>query len=103
MQTPFLVNHLMDAEKNIVLHRGYLDIIANILTAATGGARKTQLMYKCNLSFKQVKNYIDLLLNKQLLQTVTEEKSSKTTFFETTEKGQDFLRAYRRLRALTTI
>lgn len=93
----------MNAEKNIAFHRGYIDIIANILTAATGGARKTQLMYKCNLSFTQVKNYINLLLNKQLIQKVTQEKSEKTTFFETTEKGQEFLRAYRRLKALTTL
>jgi predicted transcriptional regulator len=35
-----------------------------------------------------------------LLRAVSEKKSSKTTFFETTEKGQDFLLAYGRLKAL---
>jgi len=34
------------------------------------------------------------------LRAVSERKSSKTLFFETTEKGRDFLLAYDRLEAL---
>jgi len=32
-------------------HRDSIDIVADILKASLGGAKKTQLMYNCNLSF----------------------------------------------------
>lgn len=80
-------------------HRGNLDIIADILDASFGGVKKTYLMYRCNLSFKQLKNYSGFLLNSGLLHVREEQKSSKG-LFEVTDKGREFLRAYRGLKAL---
>lgn len=80
-------------------HRGHFDIIADILGASSGGTKKTYLMYRCNLSFRQMKHYLDFLLRKRLLRA-TENSSSNPGLFEITDKGKEFLKAYRSLKAL---
>jgi len=82
-------------------HRSRIDIIAEILDAADGGATKTHIMYRCNLSFKQLETYLDLLLDKRLLKRVPEGgKSSYTKSFKITDKGQILLQAYQSLKAI---
>jgi predicted transcriptional regulator len=81
-------------------HRGRLDIIADILDASFGGAKKTYLMYRCNLSFKQLKYYLELLLKKGLLHVVADNKGSNPGLFEITDKGKEFLMAYKGLKGL---
>jgi len=77
-----------------------MDIIADILDASHGGVKKTYLMYRCNLSFKQLKNYSNFLLTNGLLHVISEEEESVTRLFEVTTKGKQFLRAYRDLKSL---
>lgn len=84
-------------------HRGRLDIIANILGSAVGGVRKTSIMYKCNLSFKQLEAYLSFLVRKDLLRMFAKKESAVSQYFETTERGMDFLRAYRNLNALMSV
>jgi len=80
-------------------HRDSIDIVADILRASLGGAKKTQLMYHCNLSFRQLESYLNLLLEKDLLRRrIVESRSS--IVFEITEKGQEFLRSYKILKSL---
>ena len=79
-------------------HRGNLDIIADILDASDGGTKKTYLMYRCNLSFKQLKNYSSFLLSNRLLHVAQEEANNGT--LQITDKGKEFLRAYKNLKAL---
>jgi predicted transcriptional regulator len=86
-----------DASSN---HRGNLDIIADILDASHNGVKKTFLMYRCNLSFKQLKTYSHFLLNNGLLHVVTEHDQPDYRLFEVTSKGKEFLRAYRGLKDL---
>jgi predicted transcriptional regulator len=81
-------------------HRGRLDIIANILRSSGGGVRKTSIMYKCNLSFKQLEVYLGFLLRKGLLKVFTQSEGNSNIFFETTDKGLDFLQAYSNLESL---
>jgi predicted transcriptional regulator len=81
-------------------HRGRLDIIADILYASFEGVKKTYLMYRCNLSFKQLKFYLELLLNKKLLQIVRDNKASNPGLFKITRKGKEFLEAYKGLKGL---
>ena len=83
-------------------HRGRLDIIADILGASFGGVRKTDLMYRCNLSFKQLKFYLEFLLHKKLLQIVSDNKTSNLGLFKITGKGKKFLEAYKGLKSLMT-
>jgi len=70
---------------------------------AVEGAKKTHIMYGCNLSFGQLQTYLDFLLDRGLLKTVSEtEKGSNPAFFQTTARGQSFLHAYQNLRGLLT-
>jgi len=81
-------------------NRGRFDITADILEASNGGIRKTCLMYRCNLSFKQVKYYLDFLLENELLCLVTGDGNSNHNLFEITDKGKKFLKTYKSLKAL---
>jgi predicted transcriptional regulator len=91
-------------EKGVSIgHRGRFDIMANILSTASDGAKKTQLMYRCNLSFKQLEIYLSMLIVKKLLAKRVHNGSKDLVIYETTDKGHSFLQAYRTLRALLTI
>lgn len=79
--------------------RSYIDIIADILTKAKKDTLKTPIMFKCNLSHKQLKNYLNLLLEIELLDSHSNEKSN-TQYFRITSKGSKFLSAYSKLKAL---
>jgi predicted transcriptional regulator len=74
-------------------------IIAEILVVAKELALKTQIMYKTNLSFAQLNEYLSLLLNLNLLKAV---KISEKTIYETTDKGLRYLQSYRKIRELLT-
>ena len=56
------------------------DIIIEILQNAKGGAKKTNIMYKVNLSFIQLELYLDNLAKAGLI-------SEKSGIWKTTEKG----------------
>jgi len=80
--------------------RSDIDIVASILGEARKGARKTRIMYRCNLSHRQLQVYLKLLLDMRLLLSVSEEGDRKTNFYETTTKGRNFLDAYGKLKEL---
>jgi predicted transcriptional regulator len=87
------------------MHRSRFDIIATILKAANeGGARKTHIMYKCNLSFKQLHSYLQFLVEMGLLRSVVGNigADENSVLFETTKKGEAFIKAYGNLNALLT-
>jgi predicted transcriptional regulator len=48
-------------------YRSRSEIMAQIVRAAEGGATKTQIMYKAYLSYDQVKEYLQFMLEKGLL------------------------------------
>ncbi len=75
--------------------RSDIEIMASILNEANGGARKTHIMYRCNLSHKQLQAYLKILLRLGLLE-------SPSDSFKTTLKGRKFVGAYRTLKALMT-
>ena len=90
-------------EKFTRSHRSQIDIVADVLRETVGGAKKTQIMYGCNLSFRQLQTYLSLLLDRGLLRKVSEkEKGRDPRFFKTTSKGKNLLRAYDRLEELIT-
>jgi predicted transcriptional regulator len=57
-------------------------------------------MYRCNLSFRQLKYYLDFLLNKELLCEAEQNGESSHEQFEVTAKGKEYLRAYKSLMSL---
>ena len=67
--------------------RDKLIIMMEIISIAKSGSTKTHIMFKANLSFSQLNEYIDFLTNHGLLQkTRMEEKS----VYVPTSKGLDF-------------
>jgi predicted transcriptional regulator len=75
---------------NIVMkYRSRTDIVALILEAANGGVTKTRIMYKAFLSYAQLKEYLTVLLEKDVL-----EYEDETQLFRTTEKGLQLLQMY---------
>jgi predicted transcriptional regulator len=80
--------------------RSRIDIIASMLGEARKGARKTRIMYRCNLSHRQLQVYLKFLLDMKLLMSISEERESKTNFYQATTKGRSFLDAYCKLKEL---
>ena len=79
--------------------RSDIDIIADILIKAKEDTIKTRIMYKCNLSYRQLKIYLNLLQKIGLLDSHLNEKGN-TQSFRITSKGSKFLGAYSKLKAL---
>lgn len=74
-------------------NRTRLEILASILKVASNGALKTHIMYKANLSHRQLEKYLAFLEGTGMLaQHVDEEAGSRT--YRVTEKGVGFLREY---------
>lgn len=86
--------------KHNASHRGRLDIIADILEASNGGTKKTYLLYRCNLSFRQLTYYLDFLVKRGLLHTSDPNVSAHQNSFDITDKGKQFLKAYKGLKSL---
>jgi predicted transcriptional regulator len=82
--------------------RSDIDVMASILMEAHEGARKTRIMYRCNLSYMQLQVYLKLLLGMRLLASNSEKDSNELDLFKTTAKGLKFLDAYRTLKVLMT-
>jgi predicted transcriptional regulator len=79
--------------KKDMKYRDKIDIISQILKIANGGGvTRTKIMYKGLLSYTQIKEYLMLLTEKDLLYY---DKDSQT--FKTTEKGLRFLDTYNRI------
>jgi predicted transcriptional regulator len=71
--------------------RDKLNIIAQILEIARESTLKTQIMYKANLSFAQLNEYINFMQDIGLLAKVMENRRET---YKTTEKGLNFLQRH---------
>jgi predicted transcriptional regulator len=73
-------------------HRDYYEIIRQILQnvyAKVGGCKPSELAYRCDLSWKQVRGYRDILVNQKLLVPSNSEPSDH---YEITPKGERYLK-----------
>ena len=70
-------------------YRSRTEIVAMILEAANGGATKTRIMYKAFLSYAQLREYLSVLIENNLLEYLEGSQNYKTT-----EKGLNFLRMH---------
>jgi predicted transcriptional regulator len=74
-------------------NRTRIEILASILRVASNGALKTHIMYKANLSHRQLERYLAFLEQRGLLvQGIDEDVGNR--IYRMTEKGCDFLREY---------
>ena len=49
-------------------YRSRTEIVSNILEAANGGVTKTKIMYKAYLSYNQLKEYLSILIENNLIE-----------------------------------
>ena len=73
--------------------RDRLYIIAEILTIAKEFCLKTQIMYRANLSFAQLKEYLSFLTKNNLLLKVKNE--NRRFVYKTSVKGEKYLEKYK--------
>jgi predicted transcriptional regulator len=68
--------------------------MADLLNAMGEGAKKTNIMYKCNLSHGQLNLYLELL---QEIDLATSESVGGKTIYTATSKGREYLEKYQKL------
>ena len=68
-------------------YRGRTEIVSNILDAANGRATKTKIMYSAFLSYNQLKDYLSVMIENNLIECL-----EGTQTYKTTEKGLNFLK-----------
>ena len=69
--------------------RSESEILAQILYAAEENAKKTQLLYKANISYTHFIKYFDFLLENNFIEV--KEGNPYGTVYGTTKKGEHFL------------
>ena len=70
-------------------YRSRTEIVSNILDAANGGVTKTKIMYKAFLSYNQLREYLSILIENNLLEYL-----DGTQTYKTTEKGLNLLKIH---------
>ena len=70
-------------------YRSRTEIVSMILEAANGSATKTRIMYKAFLSYAQLREYLSVLIENNLLEYLEGSQNYKTT-----EKGLNFLKMH---------
>ena len=81
-----------------VKRRGRLDIIADMLRSIQnkgGEIKPTHLLYKSNLSHAKLKEYVDVLLNKGMIE---EQQVKGRKMFFMKEQGHKFLLEFERIK-----
>ena len=76
-------------------YRSRTEIVGMILEATNGGATKTKIMYNAYLSYNQLKAYLSILIENNVL-----EYQNDTKIFRTTEKGLNLLKIYNEMSEL---
>lgn len=70
-------------------YRSRIEILAKMLRVASEGARKTHIMYKCNLSRKPLRQYLEDALSANLICCERDEN-----LYATTKRGRLFLEKF---------
>jgi predicted transcriptional regulator len=60
-------------------YRSRTEIVATMLEAANGRATKTKIMYKAYLSYAQLKDYLSVLIENNLIEYLEGTQTYKTT------------------------
>ena len=76
-------------------NRSRTEIVSMILESANGGATKTKIMYIAFLSYNQLKEYLSVLIENNLIEYL-----EGTRTFKTTEKGLNLLKMHNEMAEL---
>ncbi len=85
--------------------RSRLELVFDILAAIQnkgGRIKPTHLMYKSNLSHKLLNNYLEELLQKEMVEVhEIQQKKTISKMIHITDKGLGFVEEFRRMREFT--
>ena len=76
-------------------NRSRTEIVGSILDAANGGTTRTKIMYTAFLSYNQLKEYLTILIENNLIEYL-----DGTQTFKTTEKGLNYLKMHNEMAEL---
>jgi predicted transcriptional regulator len=76
------------------VRRGRFEIVNEILTLCKEPTQKTHILYRCNLSYDQVRKYLDFLISNNLLEPFSKDGRN---YFQTTKKGRKFTEEHKKL------
>ena len=78
--------------------RSQLEIINDILLISKDGAKKTDILYKGNFSYKQLQGYLGYMIEKEILKEIyVQDNGNSCRIYKPTEKGLVFLEDSNRL------
>lgn len=75
-------------------NRSNFDITAAVLRSAQNGQLKTRIMYESRTSMKQLNEYLEMLIETEMIE---QRRSAKRLYYHTTEKGSLFLNSYEQI------
>jgi predicted transcriptional regulator len=79
-------------------YRSRTEIVSNILDAANGGVTKTKIMYTAFLSYNQLKEYLSILIENNLIEYL-----DGIHKFKTTAKGLNLLKMHNEMAELLKV
>ena len=79
-------------------YRSRTEIVSNILDAVNGGVTKTKIMYIAFLSYNQLREYLSILIENNLLEYL-----EGTHTYKTTEKGLNLLKMHNEMAELLKV
>jgi predicted transcriptional regulator len=85
----------LEEQRTVVSNRTRIEILASILNVASKDSLKTHIMYRANLSHKQLKKYLTFLESNQLLEETNDPEIGHR--YRITQRGIEFLKDYSRL------
>jgi len=89
----------LENEAVITSNRTRVEILASILNVAERATLKTHIMYKANLSHRQLEKYLTFLQDNDMLSQFTDEETG-SRMYKVTVKGTGFLKDYSRLSSM---
>ena len=83
------------------MRRNKIEIVNDILVSIqdkNGKIKPTHLLYKSNLSYKKMKEYIDELIKKEMMK---EKEVDENRYYFITDKGLKFISEFRKMKEFT--
>jgi len=83
------------------MRRNKIEIVNDILVSIqdkNGKIKPTHLLYKSNLSYKKMKEYIDELIKKEMM---NEKEVDENRYYVITEKGLKFISEFKKMKEFT--
>lgn len=86
-----IVSRVINQKTGVGRRRSNIEIIADMLRVGENGAGKTEIMYTANMSYSQIKKYLEYLVNQGFVNKVNMDNSMVA--YQVTDNGLKLLKA----------